>query len=76
MAKILTVENDPEIRGIIRHTLSKAGYQTLEAADKTEALWIMAGESPDLMLLDVMMPGTNGFEVCRQIRLDPKNGPL
>ena len=45
MTKILTVDDDPEMRTIIRHTLSGAGYQTLEAADKKEALRIMAGES-------------------------------
>ncbi len=47
----------------------------LAITKKTEALRIMAGESPDLMLLDVMMPGTNGFEVCRQIRPRGTAGP-
>ncbi|TVY10396.1 response regulator transcription factor [Paenibacillus cremeus] len=65
---ILLVEDDHEIREIIRLYLEKNGYRVVTAISGDEAIQIAAKEQPDLAILDVLLPGKNGFEVCREIR--------
>ncbi len=63
--QILIVEDEADIRELLRFNLEREGFSVLEAADGNEALRLARQHLPDLMLLDVMMPGPDGFEVCR-----------
>ncbi len=65
---ILVVDDDPKIRALLRRTLQLEGYRVLEAAGGREALEALDREEPDLVILDVLMPGPDGFSVCEQIR--------
>jgi DNA-binding response OmpR family regulator len=71
-ATVLIVEDEDGIRELIRLFLVKKGYRAIEAEDGYEAMDILAKESPDLVLLDIEMPGMNGLEVCEQIRMQTK----
>jgi DNA-binding response OmpR family regulator len=66
--KLLVVDDDAELRGLIGFALRQAGYLVVEAADGESALEMFAAEQPDLVVLDVNLPGISGFEVCRQLR--------
>jgi DNA-binding response OmpR family regulator len=67
---ILIVDDDRELRELIGFVLRSAGYPVVEAGDGLEALRQHAERKPDLVILDVNLPGIDGFEVCRRIRLD------
>ncbi len=67
---ILIADDDPEILTLLGIRLSKQGYQVLEAQDGVIALEKAKNERPDLVLLDVMMPGKNGWEVAKALRED------
>lgn len=66
--KVLVVDDDRELRELIGFALRQAGYHVVEAADGPSAVERHAAEAPDLVLLDVNLPGFDGFEVCRRIR--------
>lgn len=66
--KILVVDDEPAIVELIAFNLRKAGFETLTAASGEEALRQVEAVKPDLVLLDLMLPHTDGFTVCRQIR--------
>lgn len=68
--RILVADDEPHIRQILRFTLERAGYQVFTAADGEEALIRAAEIKPSLVLLDVMMPKIDGYEVCRKMRQD------
>ncbi|HWQ12968.1 MAG TPA: response regulator transcription factor [Roseiflexaceae bacterium] len=68
--KILIVDDDLELRGLIGFALRQAGYLVVEAGDGRAALERFQREQPDLVVLDVNMPGMSGFDVCRQIRAE------
>jgi CheY-like chemotaxis protein len=70
-ASILIVDDDPEIVAMLSLRLGKRGYRVASALDGTEALAQVRAAPPDLMLLDVMMPGKSGWEVARAIKQDP-----
>ncbi len=65
--QILIVEDEADIRELLRFNLEREGFSVLEAADGTEGLKLARQHMPDLMLLDVMLPGFDGFEVCRRL---------
>lgn len=71
-AKILIVDDDPALRMIAQHALKNAGYDTRTAWDGETALEEVRAYLPDLVLLDVNMPGMDGFEVCQHIKTDPQ----
>jgi two-component system alkaline phosphatase synthesis response regulator PhoP len=71
-ATVLIVEDEDGIRELMRLFLAKKGYQVLEAEDGYEAMDVLAKENPDMVLLDIEMPGMNGLEVCEQIRMQTK----
>jgi DNA-binding response OmpR family regulator len=74
--KILIAEDEAHIRLLIEQSLEELedeGVEILTAADGAEALALVRSERPDLVLLDVMMPKMDGFEVCRRLREDPDN---
>jgi twitching motility two-component system response regulator PilH len=70
--RVLIVDDSPTILLHLRKLFASAGYQTREAADADIALRMMRSERPDLVVLDVIMPGTNGFAALRHMRKDPK----
>jgi two-component system response regulator MtrA len=69
-ARILVVEDDPSIREITKIGLRGAGFRVITAADGRDGLARFRAEAPDLVLLDVMLPGLDGLEVAREIRRD------
>lgn len=69
--KILIVDDDADFRDITRISLSKKGYKVLEARSGREAMQLARKEQPDLILLDILMPGLDGYETCRQIKTNP-----
>lgn len=71
-ATVLIVEDEDGIRELIRLFLVKKGYRAIEAEDGYQAMDLLAKETPDLVLLDIEMPGMNGLEVCEQIRMQTK----
>ncbi|WP_203902965.1 response regulator transcription factor [Virgisporangium aliadipatigenens] len=70
-ARVLVVDDDEDIRVLVAARLEAAGYRADMVADGPEALRAIRDDKPDLVILDVMMPGMSGFDVCREIREDP-----
>jgi two-component system response regulator ResD len=68
MTTVLVVDDEPIVREVVVRYLEREGYATLEAADGDEARDLLERRSPDLVVLDVMLPGTDGLELCRWIR--------
>ena len=66
--RILIADDEAEIRDLLRLYLEKDGYEVLEAADGLETMERVKKEEPDLLLLDIMMPGLDGYRVLRNVR--------
>ncbi len=73
---LLIVDDEDAIRTVLRLILVRAGYDVFEAENGEEALLKVAKEKPDLIILDVMMPGMDGIEVCQKLRSDPETAEL
>ena len=75
---VLIVDDDVFIRTLARDALEQAGFETEETSDGNQVLSLFTRLQPDIVLLDVMLPGADGFTVCRQIREHPegKNTPI
>ncbi len=70
MSKILVVDDEPSIVDVLTYNLAKAGHQPVIARDGEQALKLARAERPDLVILDLMLPGIDGLEVCRALRKD------
>lgn len=68
---LLVVDDDPEIAGMLSTRLESRGYKVITASDGKEALTVARRHRPALIVLDVMMPGKNGWEVARALKQDP-----
>ncbi|MFH0896295.1 MAG: response regulator transcription factor [Bacteroidota bacterium] len=68
MEKILIVDDEPDILELLNYNLSKEGYEVFTTDNGKDALEIAAEKNPDLIILDVMMPGIDGIETCRELR--------
>jgi DNA-binding response OmpR family regulator len=68
MATVLVVDDEPIVREVVVRYLAREGHRTLEASDGNAARGLIEGSEPDLVVLDVMLPGTDGLELCRWIR--------
>jgi two-component system phosphate regulon response regulator PhoB len=68
---ILVVEDEEDILEMIRFNLAKEGYKVTTCSTGEQAVSLAAGRHPDLVLLDLMLPGMDGFEVCRHLQRDP-----
>src|ERR671930_1710793 len=68
MTTVLVVDDEPIVREVVVSYLQRECYRTLEAADGDRARALVEAESPSLVVLDVMLPGTDGLELCRWIR--------
>ena len=66
--RVLIVEDEKNIVDILSFNLGREGYTTLEAYDGDAGLQLALEQDPDLILLDLMLPGKNGFDVCRALR--------
>jgi len=66
--KILVVEDEPDILEVVRYNLKQAGYEVVVAGDGEKALELAEQELPDLMVLDLILPGIDGLEVCRLLK--------
>lgn len=66
--RVLMVEDDPNIVDLVRSNLTVRGFDTVVSTDGTRALKLLETEEPDIVLLDLMLPGADGMELCRQIR--------
>ncbi|WP_445371337.1 response regulator transcription factor [Methylomonas sp. HW2-6] len=73
---LLLVEDDPDIAGLLAANLREEGYDVDLAADGDAALTAIAGKPYDLLLLDVMLPGVDGLEICRRVRAGPVYTPI
>ena len=71
LKKIVVAEDDDAIAHLVAATLGDAGFLCLRAHDGDEAISLCRREAPDLLILDVMMPGLNGIEVFDRVRADP-----
>ena len=69
--RVLIAEDDPNIVESLTFVLSRAGFDVSAALDGEEALRRLHGDRPDLMILDLMLPGRNGFEVLKLVKSDP-----
>ena len=74
--KVLIAEDDPHTRAGLEEILEAEGYQVFTAKDGKDALQLFRKESPDFVCLDIMMPGTSGYDVCREIRRADSNVPV
>lgn len=70
MKKILLIEDDPDIQDLVRYSLGQEGFTVQACSDGTEGLMSARKDRPDLILLDVMLPGLTGNEVCKKLKSD------
>jgi DNA-binding response OmpR family regulator len=70
--KILVVDDEAVLRDSLQDFLTVNGYNVVTAADGDEGLRKVLEEGPDLIILDVIMPGKHGFEVCKELKTDPR----
>jgi DNA-binding response OmpR family regulator len=70
--KILIVDDEPNIVAAVEFLLRRKGHEVLVARNGDEALLLVAASTPDLVLLDVMMPAKSGYEVCKRLRERPE----
>jgi DNA-binding response OmpR family regulator len=76
VANILVVDDDRVVRELLRMNFELEGHDVREAADGTRAIAAVHEERPDAVLLDVMMPAPDGFDVCAQLRADPTTAAI
>jgi len=74
--RVLVVDDDPDMAGFLTMWLKREGMDTLVAQDGESALMKIMTEAPDLVLCDVMMPGPDGFEICRRVKADESTALL
>ena len=73
---VLVVEDEKDIRELVRYALAEEGFPVLEAGDGEQALAWARKERPGLLVLDLMLPGMSGLDVCRTLRADPRTSKL
>lgn len=74
--RVLVVEDDPDIAHLLRHSLGRAGFTVDVLRAGTDVLPALRAGAPDLVLLDLMLPGLDGLEVCRLLRADPRTAAV
>jgi two-component system phosphate regulon response regulator PhoB len=76
LAKVLVIDDEKDIVSLLRYHLEKSGFQCLEGMDGSTALRLVREHHPDLLILDLMLPGMGGLEICRQLRQDASTARL
>jgi len=74
--KVLIVDDDSDFRKVTGLSLSDSGYKVFEASSGREAINLARQARPDLILLDILMPGLDGYETCRQLKTNPATGHI
>ena len=74
--KVLVVDDEAHIAELLVMNLHQNGYETCVAGNGTDAMPMALAERPDLILLDLMLPGIGGLEVCRLLKTDPRTAPV
>jgi len=74
--KILIIEDDPAISRLVDYSLRHEGYEVITATNGLEGIRKAHNEAPDLIILDVMLPGMDGFEICHRLRSEPDTAQL
>jgi len=69
--RVLVIEDDADIAHVIEHNLSREGFEVLSSADGENGLALAKTSEPDVVVLDIMLPGLDGVELCRLLKLDP-----
>ena len=69
--KVLVIEDEADIQEVIAYNLNREGFTVITCDDGAEGLEMARRDAPGLMLLDLMLPGMDGIEVCRRLRQDP-----
>jgi DNA-binding response OmpR family regulator len=75
-AKILVIEDDPNQLRFLTHIFEKEGYEVISAANGLQGLRKAKEENPSILILDVMLPGLDGFEVCHRLKAEPSKAGL
>ena len=70
--KVLVVDDEQDLVKLIRYHLEKDGYKVLSASNGEDALFLARREKPELVILDLMLPGIDGLEVCKKLKADPE----
>ncbi|NLD19097.1 MAG: response regulator transcription factor [Clostridiales bacterium] len=76
MKKILIIEDEPNIRELILYNLKTNGYDGIDAEDGIMGITMVHRERPDLILLDIMLPGKSGYDICKELREEGNNTPI
>jgi len=76
MKKVLIIEDEPNIRELVLYNLGANGYEGIGADDGIMGITLVHTEKPDLILLDIMLPGKNGYDICRELRNEGNNTPI
>ena len=76
MSVILIVEDNEKNMKLVRDVLQVKGYQTLEAATAEDGIALAQAHSPDLVLMDIQLPGMNGIEALKKLRASPETSPI
>jgi two-component system alkaline phosphatase synthesis response regulator PhoP len=76
MPRILVIEDEPDLRRGLKLNLEAEGYGVIESATGADGVAAALGERPDLVILDVMLPGMSGFDVCRELRQQQFDAPI
>lgn len=76
MKKILIIEDEPNIRELVLYNLKTNGYEGIAAEDGIMGITMVHKEKPDLILLDIMLPEKNGYDICRELREEGNNTPI
>ena len=74
--KVLVVDDEENIRMLVKFNLEKAGYEVLEASDGNKAIETAVNSTPDIVILDLMLPGIDGLEVCRNLKRHPRTAAI
>ena len=74
--KILVIEDDPATSRLVEYSLKHEGFQVFNAANGLDGIRKALNEAPDLIILDVMLPGLDGFEICHRLRSEPDTANL
>ena len=73
---VIVIEDEPDILEVIEYNLRREGYRVQTARDGEDGLRLVRKKSPDLVLLDLLLPGLDGIEVCRKLKEDPVTRPI
>ncbi|HON08555.1 MAG TPA: response regulator, partial [Verrucomicrobiota bacterium] len=74
--KILIVDDEPDVIELVEYNLKNAGFDVIKSVDGNEALKKIQNENPDLILLDIMLPNIDGFEICKILKRNPDTAAI